>query len=60
MALVAVDARTAKRLSGTERPGARTANMWNDVNGFYTNLPQSIKQGARIYSTVIDLHGAPR
>ena len=60
VALVAVDARTAKRLSGSERPGARTANMWNDVNGFYTNLPQSIKQGARIYSTVIDLHGAPR
>ena len=58
--LVAVDARTAKRLSGTERPGGRTENMWNDVNGFYNNLPQSIKQGARIYSTAIDLHGAPR
>jgi type II secretory pathway component PulJ len=60
VALVAVDARTAKRLSGTERPGARSPNMWNDVNFFYTNLPQPIKQGAQIYSTVIDLHGAPR
>jgi type II secretory pathway pseudopilin PulG len=60
VALVAVDARTAKRLAGTEKPAGRTANMWNDVNAFYGGLPQSIKQGARIYSTVIDLHGAPR
>ena len=60
VAVVAVDARTAKRLSGSERPGARSANLWNDVNNFYTNLPQGIRQGARIYSTVIDLHGAPR
>ena len=60
VAVVAVDARTAKRLSGSERPGARSANLWNDVNSFYTNLPQGIRQGARIYSTVIDLHGAPR
>jgi len=60
--LVAVDARTAKRLSGraSEKPGAATADMWNDVNTFYNNLPQEIKQGARIYSTVIDLHSAPR
>ena len=60
VAVVAVDARTAKRLIGNERPGSRTANMTNDVNTFYTNLPQGIRQGARIYSTVIDLQSAPR
>jgi hypothetical protein len=60
VAVVAVDARTAKRLTGSERPGPRTANMTNDVNTFYTNLPQGIKQGARVYSTVIDLQTAPR
>jgi type II secretory pathway pseudopilin PulG len=60
VAVVAVDARTAKRLSGSERPGKRSANLWNDVDNFYTNLPQGIRQGARIYSTIIDLHGAPR
>ena len=60
VAVVAVDARTARRLTGSERPGPRTADMTNDVNTFYTNLPQGIKQGARIYSTVIDLQSAPR
>ena len=60
VALVAVDARTAKRLSGDEKPSARTADMWGDVNAFYNTLPQEIKQGARIYSTVLDLHSAPR
>ena len=60
VAVVAVDARTAKRLTGSERPGARSTNMWNDVNAFYTNLPQGIRRGARIYSTVIDLQSAPR
>lgn len=62
VAIVATDARTGKRLQGraTEKPGARSTNMWNDVNTFYANLPQEIKQGARIYSTVIELHSAPR
>ena len=60
VAVVAVDARTSKRLTGSERPGPRTADMTNDVNTFYTNLPQGIKQGARVYTTVIDLQGAPR
>ena len=41
-------------------PALATTNMWNDVNTFYSNLPQEIKQGARIYSTVIDLQSAPR
>ena len=59
VALVAVDARTAKRLTGSEKPKARTLDMWADVNAFYNSLPPTIKQGARIYSTVIDLHGAP-
>ena len=62
VALVAVDARTAKRLSGraTEKPDPASTDMWGDVNAFYNRLPPEVKQGARIYSTVIDLHSAPR
>jgi hypothetical protein len=60
VAVVAVDARTGRRLTGNERPGPRTVDMTNDVNTFYTNLPPGIRQGARIYSTVIDLQTAPR
>ena len=62
VAVVAVDARTTRRLTGAgnEKPGGRTANMTNDVNTFYNNLPPGIKQGARIYTTVIDLQNAPR
>ena len=62
VAVVAVDTRTARRLTGSasERPLPRTANLTNDVNAFYNNLPIGIRQGARIYSTVIDLQGAPR
>lgn len=63
VAIVTTDARTAKRLSGNaaEKPPSRsTTNMMNDVNAFYLNLPEHIKKGARIYSTVIELHSAPR
>jgi hypothetical protein len=60
VAVVAVDARTARRLIGSEKPGARTTDMTNDVNTFYNGLAPGIKQGARIYSTVIDLQSAPR
>ena len=39
VAVVAVDARTARRLTGTERPGARSStNLWDDLNAFYTNF----------------------
>jgi prophage DNA circulation protein len=62
VAVVAVDARTAKRLAGTanERPSPRAADMTNDVTTFYNGLPEGIKRGARIYSTVIDVQTAPR
>jgi hypothetical protein len=62
VAVVATDARTARRLTGAgnEKPGARTADLTNDVNTFYNNLPEGIKKGARIYTTVIDLQNAPR
>ena len=62
VALVAVDARTAKRLSGraAEKPDPASTDMWGDVNAFYNRLPPEIKLGACIYSTVIDLHSAPR
>jgi hypothetical protein len=60
VAVVAVDARTSRRLTGGERPGPRTADMTNDINAFYNSLLPGIKQGARIYTTVIDLQNAPR
>ena len=60
VAVVAVDARTGRRLSGSERPGPRTADMTNDLNTFFNSLPQGIRQGARIYTTVIDVQTAPR
>ena len=62
VAVVAVDARTARRLTGTgsERPGPRTADMTNDVATFYNGLPEGIRRGARTYSTVIDVQSAPR
>ena len=34
--------------------------MWNDVNAFYNQLPPEIKKGAHIYSTIMELHNAPR
>jgi hypothetical protein len=60
VAVIATDARTGRRLTGNERPGPRTVNMTNDVNAFYNSLPEGIKKGARIYTTVIDLQTAPR
>jgi type II secretory pathway component PulJ len=62
-AVVVVDARTAKRLQGrpNEKPSGRpTTNIWNDVNAFYNALPPEIRNGAGIYSTVMELHSAPR
>ncbi len=62
VALITVDARTGKRLTGrsSEKPSTTSGDMWADVNIFYDNLPPEVRQGARIYSTVIDLHTAPR
>jgi hypothetical protein len=62
VALIALDARTAKRLTGqaTEKPSPSSGDMWADVNTFYNRLPAEIRKGAQIYSTVIDLHSAPR
>ena len=60
-AMVVVDARTAKRLLGSEKPATRSStNMWDDVNAFYNGLAPRIKKGAHIYSTVMELHNAPR
>lgn len=58
--LVTVDNRTAGKLSGTEKPGARTADLWADVRSFYDSLPPSIRKGAEIHSTVVSLANAPR
>ncbi|CAN5821798.1 hypothetical protein BH09VER1_BH09VER1_47170 [soil metagenome] len=58
--LITVDSRTAKRLTGTEKPPASTGNLWTDVNAFYASLPAAIRQGAEIHSTVFALANAPR
>ena len=60
VAIVTVDGRTARKLTGTEKPGAATANIWNDVSTFLSNLPPMIQQGAQVHSTTIDLVSAPR
>ena len=46
VAVVAVDARTAKRLTGSERPAPRTADMSNDVNTFYNGLAPEDQTGS--------------
>ena len=60
VAIVTVDSRTAQRLSGTEKPGTPTGNLWADVNTFYNGLPLAIRSGAEIHSTIISLPDAPR
>jgi len=60
VAIVTVDGRTALKLSGTEKPGPSTGNLWSDVNKFYNSLPAPIRNGAEIHSSVINLANAPR
>lgn len=59
IAIVTVDGRTAKKLSGIEKPGAASTNLWADVNSFMSNLPPYIRQGAQVHSTIIDLASSP-
>lgn len=60
VAIITVDSRTAMRLTGTEKPTAPTGNFWGDINTFYNQLPASIRRGAEIHSTTINLNSAPR
>lgn len=62
VAIVTVDSRTAKKLTGGagERPGVVTTNLWADVNTFMGNLSPGIRSGAEVHSTIIDLASSPR
>lgn len=60
LAIVTVDSRTALKLSGAEKPGVPTGNLWADVNAFYDGLPAEIQRGAEIHSTVININTGPR
>jgi type II secretory pathway component PulJ len=54
VAIVIMDSRTAKRLTGVnpkEKPSANTGNFWSDIQNFYTNLPSDIQKGAEIQTT---------
>ncbi|MBE2178931.1 MAG: hypothetical protein IAE97_00465 [Chthoniobacterales bacterium] len=62
VAIVVIDARTAKKLTGAaaERPQTSTDDFWSDIHTFYNSLPAPIKKGAQIYSTVFPLVVAPK
>ncbi len=61
VAIITVDSRTAKRLTGSERPQSRSTNgFWVDVYSFYASLPDNIRRGAEIQGTIINLPAAPR
>jgi hypothetical protein len=61
VAIVTVDSRTAKRLTGNEKPGPRSGNgFWADVYDFVNTLPPSIQSGVEVHGTIINLPAAPR
>ena len=63
IAIVLIDSRTAKRLTGVnpkEKPSANTGNFWNDIQNFYTNLPSVIQKGAEIQTTKVEIAASPR
>jgi len=61
IAIAVVDSRTAKHLTGTEKPAARSANgIWWDVQNFYNGLNTNIQQGVEIQTTTVPLANGPR
>jgi len=62
IAIVVIDSRTAKRLTGTEKPTTSmlTGNFWGDIQTFYNSLPATIKKGAEIQTTTVDIANGPR
>ncbi len=64
VAIVVLDARTAKRLTGaaSEKPttASLTGNFWGDIQNFITNLPTAIQKGAELQTTTVDLANGPR
>jgi len=62
IAIVVLDSRTAKLLTGSEKPNpaSLTGNFWSDVHSFYSGLATNIQRGAEIQSTVVRLPAGPR
>jgi prepilin-type N-terminal cleavage/methylation domain-containing protein len=63
IAIVIIDSRTAKRLTGVnpkEKPSAITGNFWSDIQNFYSNLPSAIQKGAEIQTTTVEIAASPR
>jgi prepilin-type N-terminal cleavage/methylation domain-containing protein len=62
VAILVVDSRTAKRLTGTEKPttASLTGNFWTDINTFYSSLPPVVQKGSEIQTITVDLASGPR
>jgi hypothetical protein len=65
IAIAVIDSRTAKHLTGNEKPNAPTfpptsTSFWNDIQTFYNGLPTIIKKGAEIQTTTVPLAEGPR
>ncbi len=60
IAIVIIDSRTARHLTGTEKPAGLTGHFWSDVQTFYSGLPPIIQKGAEIQTTTVGLASGPR
>lgn len=58
--ILTVDSLTAKRLTGSEKPGAVTGDFWSDIYTFYNSLLPRIRKGAEIQTTTIAITAGPR
>ncbi len=61
VAIIVLDSRTAKHLTGSEKPaaGSLTGDFWGDVQTFYNTLPAVIKKGAEIQTITVEIAGGP-
>jgi prepilin-type N-terminal cleavage/methylation domain-containing protein len=60
IAILVLDSRTARRLTGNEKPTALTGNFWGDIYGFTTHLPVVIQKGSEVQTMTVDLARGPR
>jgi len=62
IAIVVLDSKSALRITTAITPGATSTvtldSFWTDINTFMTALPADVKQGARLYSTRVNLLNA--
>jgi type II secretory pathway component PulJ len=62
IAIMVLDARTAKRLTGAEKPAARSpvGTFWGDIQTFTASLPPAVQKGAEVQTITVDLANGPR